>query len=89
MVTATSGVEVMVKLGPNSRVTVDSTSHDDSLPILEIMACDGISIMITPWVGVERSGPLTAAELKVADQLVRAAGIYRNGLARVLGEPEV
>lgn len=86
---ATSGVEVMVKLGPDSRVSVDSGSYDGGLPILEILAGYGVNVMITPWVGVEQSGQLTRMDLLVADELVRTAERYRNDLARALGEPEV
>jgi hypothetical protein len=40
--------------------------------------------MLTPFVGVEQNAPLTWADLRVADDLARAATLYRDELARRL-----
>ncbi|MBB5868957.1 hypothetical protein F4553_002336 [Allocatelliglobosispora scoriae] len=84
-----SGVEVMVKLGTGSRINLDVAPLGDGMPILEILAGDGVHVMITPWVGVADDGPLTSMDLLIADELLASARGYRNDLARALGVPAV
>ncbi|MBB5869542.1 hypothetical protein F4553_002921 [Allocatelliglobosispora scoriae] len=79
-----SGVEVMVKLGHLSEVRVDSIDRHGSLPIIEILVNSELTVMLTPYVGVEQNAPLTWDDLRVADDLARAATVYRDELARLL-----
>jgi hypothetical protein len=84
-----NGVEVMIRVGPGSTASVDAAVAAGTFPILVVEVTPGQEMLLTPEAGFVQDGAIEMGDLAFADQLMRAARLYRNSLARRLGVPDV